>query len=243
MLVTLERGNGRGTNASDNTSDANKGVANATIVNLITLDSTVTDASGDYSFSDKLSIGTHSFSISATDFTSSNTSLAISGGLNEKNLELLKPVHTTNRIAIILTWSSAPKDLDSHLYVPKTSSSTFEIKYDSTHDNTSETTKEYASLDVDDTSGDGPETTTIKFENNEAPYSPRNYRYFVHNFSNDASFDGNMKVRVLINGTHQKTYTGKTGQNGRYWHVFDMGSDGTITDVDTYGSEPEKIYE
>ena len=52
-----------------------------------------------------------------------------------------------------------------------------------------------------------------------------------------------MKVEVKINGVLHKTYVGKTGQNGRYWHVFDMSSDGSLTDKDTYGTKPDKIYE
>ena len=227
-----------GTIINGSTSDAI--VAGARVTHLYNGATVDSDLSGNFSFSEKLSIGTHSFSVSHEDFASQNINISIKSGSNTKTIPLLEAEDATNRIAIILTWGSTPKDLDSHLYVPHGENSTYHIYYGQKTDSNDSSR---ASLDVDDQSGDGPETVTIKFENGSTSYyEQRNWRYYVVNYLMDASFDTQMEVKVYKNGDFIKSYPGKA-TSGKYWHVFDMAHDGSLTDYDDYSdSTPDTIY-
>lgn len=80
-----------------------------------------------------------------------------------------------DQLRIILKWGSSPRDLDSHLVGPSTSGGRFHTYYSNKDYYSSEL---MANLDLDDTDGDGPETTTI-YET-----SPGIYTFLVHDYTN-----------------------------------------------------------
>ncbi len=119
---------------------------------------------------------------------------------------------SSNAATMRLTWGASPSDIDSHLRTPDGS----HVYYSSKG---SLTTSPFASLDVDDVTGFGPEVTTIR--------RPRVgiYRFYLHNFSQ--SFTPGMTgspTRVELN------YVGRTvvfspppGEaSALYWHMFDL---------------------
>lgn len=73
---------------------------------------------------------------------------------------VITPVLSDDEYRIVLTWSSTPSDLDSHLSGPLSTGERFHVYYSdmSAFDN-GETV---ATLDLDDTSSYGPETITLK---------------------------------------------------------------------------------
>lgn len=130
-------------------------------------------------------------------------------------------IPTTNAATMRLTWGSSPSDIDSHLRTPG-GTHVYYVNQGSLAG------EPYASLDVDDVTGFGPEVTTIR--------RPKIgiYRFYLHNFSQ--SFSPGMTgspTRLELN------YAGRTvvfspppGEGSAlWWHVFDLeiGADCTMT--------------
>ena len=130
-------------------------------------------------------------------------------------------IPTTNAATMRLTWGASPSDIDSHLRVPG-GTHVYYVNQGSLAG------EPYASLDVDDVTGFGPEVTTIRRPKVGV------YRFYLHNFSQ--SFSPGMTgspTRLELN------YAGRTvvfsppaGEGSAlWWHVFDLeiGADCTMT--------------
>ena len=134
------------------------------------------------------------------------------GAVSAFNITACLTLPSSNAATMRLTWGASPSDIDSHLRTPDGSHVYYLSKG-------SLTTTPFASLDVDDVTGFGPEVTTIR--------RPRVgiYRFYLHNFSQ--SFTPGMTgspTRVELN------YVGRTvvfspppGEGSAlYWHMFDL---------------------
>jgi hypothetical protein len=119
---------------------------------------------------------------------------------------------SSNAATMRLTWGASPSDIDSHLRTP-----------DGAHvDYTSKgslTQTPFSSLDVDDTTGFGPEVTTIR--------RPKVgiYRFYLNNFSR--SFTPGMTgspTRVELNYAGRPVvFTPPPGEGtALWWHLFDL---------------------
>ena len=235
---------------SGTVSDASNGnaISGVTITNSLDSSTTTTDSSGDFSFS-SLSPGSHNFSFDHGSYTAQSANFTVeSSTITNGNISLLNSTLSTNIISIVLTWGASPEDLDSHLYIPVGGSSTTEILHSSKGDE-DRADAPHAYLDVDDTSKYGPETTTIRFNSGATDYN-RTYRFFVGNYSQaqDGSStkfkNSSAVVRFYKNGSLIKTWEAAKTATDIWWHVFDMGSDGTVTSKDTYSSsKPAVLYE
>lgn len=126
---------------------------------------------------------------------------------------------------IVLEWGDNPADLDSHLV-----SDAYHISY------YSPAAGQMASLDVDDTDGQGPETITITSLD-----ASDHYEYYVHDFTNS----GNANSSALANsGATVKVYMPNgeireysvPGGNGTIWSVFTIDN-GQIHDVNQIQAE------
>ena len=122
---------------------------------------------------------------------------------------------------IVLTWGQDPRDLDSYLLA----SGVYLFYGNRTHPDG------YAYLDIDVTTGYGPETITI---NNLAGLG--GIRYAVHDYTNfsgssTALSASNATVRVYSGEILVKTYYVPVNNAGTTWYVFEMSADGTITDL------------
>ena len=120
---------------------------------------------------------------------------------------------TANDLGIRLTWGAAPSDLDSHLYVPNG----YEVYFNAQG---SLLNSPYADLDLDDTTGFGPENITV------VKRMKGTYQYFVHNWS--GTFSPGMtgspaKVELIRNGITTSYSPPPTGEGTNpYWHVFNV---------------------
>ena len=109
---------------------------------------------------------------------------------------------------VVLSWGSTPADLDSHLY----QSGGYHIWY-------SHRSATNANLDLDDTNGYGPETTTFKID------TVSTYTYYVHDFTNKGSTNtgalgrSGAKVVVYRGNKILGTYYVPSG-GGTAWKVF-----------------------
>ncbi|MGB0453744.1 MAG: carboxypeptidase regulatory-like domain-containing protein [Bacteriovoracaceae bacterium] len=236
---------------SGKVSDASDGsaISDATVTHVSSGDTDTTDGSGNYSFTG-LSDGNHVFTFAQGTYTSQSVTVTID--CNETangNVSLLNATLSTNKITIVLSWGTSPSDLDSHLYIPQTASSTYHRYYANKNTDTNIDAAPFSNLDYDHTGGTGPETITVRFQSSATDY-PRTYRYFVNNYShsnngsNDHFKDSEAVVRVYKDGTLSNTFNVSTSDESNYWHVFDMSSNGTITSKNLYSDTiPDKIYE
>lgn len=119
---------------------------------------------------------------------------------------------------ITLTWGANPRDLDSHLKTPTGAHIYYRNKG-------SQSSAPYAQLDVDDTSSYGPENISVY-----RYYSGGYYKYYVHLYAGTGSMTG---ARVQVQNRYQvlRNFTCPSSGSRRYWHVFNMWPNGSITKV------------
>jgi uncharacterized protein YfaP (DUF2135 family) len=180
---------------------------------------TTTNGSGNYTIPN-VPAGTQTVRAAATGFISDQQSAAVPAGGTVAVNFALSPVLAQGEMRIVLTWGSAPRDLDSHLWLP--ASRPFHVFYANRGNCNAHP---YACLDVDDVTSYGPETVTIRqrFQGQ--------YVYAVYNYSGESAITGsNGRVQVYgTNGLVADFQVPNTG-SGRWWYVFDLdGTTGAIT--------------
>jgi PKD repeat protein len=184
-------------------------------------------------FTDLSSEGTHTVTASATGYTNySNSQVAIPEG-STFNLQIaLSPTLTTDQYRFVLTWGELPTDLDSHLKTPSIEGAVYHIYYDSLG---SADSPPYAILDIDDTTGFGPESTTIY------DLHPGEYHYYIHNYSGSPAITTSNAVVQIYNenGLKHTLQVPATG-TGQYWDICTMnGTNGNISIINQIvASEP-----
>ncbi|MCM0148685.1 hypothetical protein KCN56_08950 [Photobacterium galatheae] len=126
-------------------------------------------------------------------------------------------------LRVVLTWGSAPADLDSHMVFPDNHVYFSSKQGDQTH------------LDVDDTSSYGPETiTVVKKKQGER------YVYMVRDYSNSdrqqskALSASNARVDVYVGKTHIRSYKVRNDVKANNWVVFGIDGDGAFHDINQY---------
>ena len=177
------------------------------------------DGSGNFSFG-SLAAGTYRLAASATGYSNAQrTGVAVGNGSLTAGQDLVLSPTGSTAINIVLTWGNTPSDLDSHLTGPNSDGSTrFHVYYASRG---STTAQPFAGLDVDNTSGRGPETITITQMNSGT------YRYSVHDFSDRSSTTSSAlgssgaKVQVYTASAPVQTFF-VPSQAGTLWTVFEM---------------------
>eukprot|EP01129_Flabellula_baltica_P017235 TRINITY_DN948_c0_g1_i1.p1 TRINITY_DN948_c0_g1~~TRINITY_DN948_c0_g1_i1.p1 ORF type:complete len:297 (+),score=52.35 TRINITY_DN948_c0_g1_i1:91-981(+) len=205
------------------------------------ISSAVTSSSGRYTLPDDIPAGTYSVSASATGYVSLSKSVEVSADITSQYADLyMSPSFGgLDSYRIVLTWGYYPSDLDSHTITSTHASTTDNNIFSPTfgelvQDNCQlyfakkichfpDTT---FTLDVDDLSSFGPETTTWN-----APIQCGVYEYWVNIFSDDYYFNGyfNAIVTIYEGDTIIKTaYSPTTG--GTWWNPFTLTiqTDGTV---------------
>lgn len=134
----------------------------------------------------------------------------------------ISPVmNSLDGMRIVLNWGANPHDLDSH------------VVYPGNHVFFSHKTGTDANLDVDNTTGFGPETITLTRK-----HVGERYVYAVHDYSDGGSPQtdhlgkSSAKVFVYVGQTLVKTYYVPAG-NGNLWTVFAVTENGDFQDINT----------
>ena len=138
---------------------------------------------------------------------------------------------------MVLRWEENPRDLDTHVWVPD-GAGYYHIFYSNKG---SLAQFPFAELDIDDTTSFGPETVTI------GQVQQGTYTYAVFLFAGSGTIGTSGAVVELYQGPNLlKTYPVPesplwTDVNGayRWWEVFTLGSDGTITDINAPSTNPD----
>ena len=137
---------------------------------------------------------------------------------------------------ITLTWGASPRDLDSHLIGKDSNNNDFHLFY------SNKSVKDIdgsviASLDTDDTSGYGPENTTIFKSLKDVTYY-----FYVYNFSGSGEISGSEATVKIYkeNDSSSKllgTYKSPSGKSGKYWNLFQI-KNGKIIVSNSISAEP-----
>ena len=121
-------------------------------------------------------------------------------------------------IRIVLEWGANPMDLDSHLNTSQGEVSFMNMSISGV-----------ASLDVDDTNGNGPETITIET-------SAEQYTYYVKDYTNSNDSSSNAlagsgaTVKVYLPGESSPRIFYVPSGSGTVWEVFRINN-GSIEEI------------
>lgn len=141
----------------------------------------------------------------------------IAGQQTEYNISM-SPILTNADLRFVLTWGASPSDLDSHTRTP----SGAHVYYSNRG---SMTVAPFVFLDVDDTNGYGPETTTF------AQISPGTYHFYIYQYSSSGSLTtSNAQVKIYSRTGAYQSVDVPTSGTGRYWYVATVdGATGRVT--------------
>jgi hypothetical protein len=163
-------------------------------------------------------------SASATNFTTTPAAECLVLGGQGRN------------VSVKLTWGTSPNDVDSHLFTPAGD----HVYY---NNDGSLTAAPFANLDVDNTSGQGPEIITVN------RLMVGTYRYAVRNYS--GSFNPGITdspVRIELNAAGNiSVFTPPPGEdNNRWWNVLSFAVDArcnvTVSPTNTWSNaEPASV--
>lgn len=187
-----------------------------------TVSGAVSDTAGFYSI--QAPAGTFTVLAHQPGYADAQLIVGNQGGLTNQNLSLSPS--GSNDIRIVLNWGATPTDLDSHLTGPDKASpgTRFHIFYAQPGNLDSDP---FAALDVDNTSGFGPETITITQQSSGV------YRYSVYDFADGDTTSGSplaasgARVDLYINGTRVQQFF-VPNQPGTLWTVFELNGS-TVT--------------
>jgi len=200
---------------------------------------TVTAKGGTYSVD--LPCGNYTAEVSGQNYiTDYFDIISIGGTVTDNQNGAVTPVIKEDQTRIVLTWGDSPQDLDSHLVGTLPDSTGFHTYYSKKE--TYFEGKKYAALELDDSNGYGPETTTIYKETDGT------YTFYVHNYSarsktSDKSLSNSgAQVKVYREGSLIATFSVPVNQEGNLWTVFSM-KDGIIKPINrvSYESDEKKI--
>ena len=179
-----------------------------------------------------LTPGMYTVEFSKDTYMNAYSSLFVSKDTGNTLALYATPELKEDEYRIVLTWDEYPADLDSHLFAPISGSNSddFHICYYYMSDASGNT-----SLDVDDTSGYGPETTTIK------QIKRGQYKFYVCDYTNCSRNDeesyemSNSSATVRVYGSQGliNTFYVPVHRKGVIWEVFEI-RDGTVIPTQRY---------
>lgn len=141
-----------------------------------------------------------------------------------QNIQASPILSTSNEMRIVLSWGANPRDLDSHLQFGLTAQ-------DRVVWNNRNRLNGDAVLDVDVTSGFGPETITLK---GTVWNQPVRY-YSIYNWTGSPALGTSAATIRVFRGNlgEVRKYAVNPNLTGRWWEVFCLDPNLNITDVGT----------
>ncbi len=177
----------------------------------------------------ELDPGTFHIQLKAPGFCPTQCEITVKPGKIVEKKVLMSPKVSGNELArVILDWGPSPRDLDAHLFLPKSPLLKNQHVY---------YPKEYmlaslrngspgAVLDVDYTESQGYETVTIYRQ------IKGTYKYIVHQDSAEGNIGSSgATVELVTNGCEKRKFYAPAGCTKSWWHVFDLEFNGTDMQV------------
>lgn len=186
------------------------------------LDSVQTETDRTGSFSTELEPGNYEVEVSKDGFITDSFELEVEENTPVSGISFpLSPELAMGEIRIVLTWNAYPSDLDSHLSGRTPSGRNFELYFG--RRDISDGNTPVASLDVDETGGFGPETTTI--------YVDGDYHFWVEDFTHTGEMSGSgAQVKVYLSDQGAPEVFDVPSGSGNVWDVFTI-ENGTIRPI------------
>lgn len=206
------------------------------------IQTTTTTANGTYIYSN-VPAGNYTIEANGTGYeTAFFTAICIGGQSTGNQNATITPQLNENEYRIILNWGEFPYDLDSHLTGPMSDGTRFHMYYPYAEINDGTLWPGYVTLDLDDVTSYGPETTTLYYTIGGL------YRFSVHNYSDRLSTystslsQSNAQVRLYKGSNLINVFYVPSNQEGTLWTVFEMFDDTVIpVNMMTYESSPSGI--
>jgi uncharacterized protein YfaP (DUF2135 family) len=195
--------------------------------------------SGDGSYAiPNVPAGNYTLEASGANFATTYQTV-ISAGNNSGNQNLyVSPILNNDEVRVVLTWNSAPKDLDSHLEYGDSLCRDGTKKCQVVWNDTNKLGGNL-SLDVDVVTGFGPETVTLK---NTVWSQPRR-GYSIYNWSNELSIaNSGATIKVFKSIGLVKTYNAGSENLGRWWQTFCLDASANIIDIGKPGCETSSFF-
>lgn len=138
-----------------------------------------------------------------------------------------------NEVRFVLEWGSEPADLDSHLNGVSSKGKNVNISFSNRSCEDGKDT--IAKLDVDDTNGFGPETTTLYDTQGK-------YEYKIHRFSSNGSIaTSGVSIKIYVGTDEPIVIYPPSNVSSEWWTVCKI-KDGKIADIKELKSITQ-IYE
>ena len=146
-------------------------------------------------------------------------------------------------IRMILTWDENPRDLDAHLQGMSAQGNTYHVYF---ADKKPSAANGEAQMDVDDRSGYGPETISIRVVNDSS------YVYYVQDYENNPAAgllkDSNARVEVFRGSELIAKFEVPSDGEGDRWDVFRIENQeiipvNTLSSTMTYGIVSGRVTE
>ena len=171
------------------------------------------NADGSYSL--ELPAGNYELKIDADGYTPYEQDVYVSSYTEGMTQDFILSKVSDGEIRIVLTWGSYPEDLDSYLIGKTEQGDDVFVNYNNTECYAGG--EQIAELDIDDTDGDGPETTTLYHLKGDYSFS-----VFDYNLTRKIAESGASVTIYFPDGTSD-TFT-IDYEEGDYtlWEVFDL---------------------
>lgn len=175
--------------------------------------------------------GNYTIEISGSGYVTTYETV-ISAGANSSNQNILvSPSLAADEVRIVLSWNATPRDVDSHLeYGDGSTVRKNQVVWNDKCRNPgvsnavtkspAQCSTEDLTLDIDVTTGYGPETVTMKGTVWTSSAVTR-LGYSLYNWSNEASLSvSGSTVKVYKSTGLVRTYNSGPAQVGRWWQMF-----------------------
>lgn len=132
---------------------------------------------------------------------------------------IISPKLSASQMRVVLTWGDMPQDLDSHMLVQLSNDIRGHVYYIASVLRNLEG-RRVCILDIDDTDGYGPETTTV------SSGVTGDFQYYVHQYSEEGRLaESGAVVKVYLQGASHPAYVFRVPRTvGRRWDVFQYNS-------------------
>lgn len=162
--------------------------------------------------------GTHTVQVSCKGYITATITVEAQAGQSVRVDIPMSREMAADQYRIVLTWGEVPADLDAHL-LGQRNGRNYHVYYAERKPSAAEGT---ATLDVDDTTGFGPETVTMTVD------ADSQYIFYVADYSNrsgsaaTALSASGARVEVYRGTEHIHTFNAPEGQSGNIWTVFSI---------------------
>jgi hypothetical protein len=192
-----------------------------------------TGADGSYSV--ELPLGNYTVNAAKTGYISTSFNIIVQEGTTDSQNGTMTAVISGDQFRIVLTWGKDPCDLDSHVEGLLSDDNRFHVYY--YHESQYDGETMVCSLDVDETSGYGPETITL---NTTTEYP---YYYYVNRYAGTGTLaTSEAHVNVYQGDSLLYSFNVPTDQgNGDYWNVFAIVN-GELIVSNSITSSPDRRY-